>query len=53
MAHRKIGTEISEPISKGSKIEWAKLDLENVQKILGKTSSKIFRTDHLDFGLKD
>jgi len=45
MGHRKIGTEVAEGLHKGNKLEWASLDLNRIQEIIGKTRYKDYRND--------
>lgn len=58
MGHKRIDSEAmylrdEMVINKGSKLEWANHDLENANHTIGKKTSKIFRTDHLDFRQED
>lgn len=58
MAHTRIDSDAmylrdDMVINKGSKLEWANTDLERANQTLGKSNSKVFRTDHLDFRMED
>ena len=45
MAHRRIGNDASDPLHKGSRLEWATFDLQKIQEIIGKTRYKDYRND--------